>query len=39
MEGLGVAIDERDDCTPNSSRSLRGRATEALRVEATFLAR
>jgi hypothetical protein len=39
MEGLGVAVDEPDDCMPDSSRSPRGRATEALRVEAAFLAR
>jgi hypothetical protein len=39
MEGLGVAGDEPDDCMPDSSRSPRGRAAEALRVEVTFRAR
>ena len=32
MEGLGVAVSAGNGCMPNSSRSLHGRATEALRV-------
>ena len=38
-DGLGIAVDEQSERMPNSSRSPRGRATEALRVETTFLAR
>ena len=36
MEGLGVAVDEQKGCMPDSSRSSRGSATEALRVGTAF---
>ena len=32
MEGLGVAVSAENGCMPNSRRSPRGRATEALRI-------
>ena len=38
-DGLGVAVGGADDCMPNSSRSLCGGATEALRAAATVLLR
>jgi hypothetical protein len=38
MEGLGVAV-EADERMPNSSRSLRGRANEALRAATGALSR
>ena len=39
MEGLGVAVSAGNGCMPDFSRSPSGRATEALRVRTTFLAR